>query len=143
LAAFIMTAWDLAQDPVWSTILHGWMWLDGGPWFGVPISNYLGWLGTVFIIFVLFALYLRRRPALPNATATAWPAMLFYALCAAGNVAQALPAPVSAVVQDPTGRQWRISDIAHASALVSIFAMGGFAVLAWARVVRRRGDAIG
>jgi putative membrane protein len=137
LAAFIMTAWDLAQDPVWSTILHGWIWLDGGPWFGVPISNYLGWLGTVFIIFLLFALYLRRRPSVPTPPATAYPALLFYALCAIGNVAQAIPVPASALVQDPTGKLWRVGDIALASALVSIFVMGGFAVLAWARLAKR------
>src|ERR1035437_243738 len=52
LASAIMTAWDLAQDPVWATVLHGWIWLDGGAWFGGPISDYLGWLGTVFVIFL-------------------------------------------------------------------------------------------
>src|SRR5208282_5914365 len=55
-AGFLMVAWDLAQDPIWATVLHGWVWLDGGPWFGVPISNYLGWYLTVFIICLLFAL---------------------------------------------------------------------------------------
>ena len=43
VAAFIMMAWDLAMDPVWSTIVHAWIWRDGGAYFGVPISNFLGW----------------------------------------------------------------------------------------------------
>jgi len=51
-ASCVMVAWDLAQDPVWSTALHGWVWRDGGPWFGVPVSNYLGWYGTVFTIYL-------------------------------------------------------------------------------------------
>ena len=82
VASFVMVAWDLAQDPVWATILHGWVWRDGGPWFGVPISNYLGWYGTVFTIYLFFALYLRCRPALPIATSMASlrPALLFYVL---------------------------------------------------------------
>ncbi len=32
VASFIMIAWDLAQDPIWSTVLRGWAWRDGG-WF--------------------------------------------------------------------------------------------------------------
>jgi len=63
VASFVMVAWDLAQDPIWATALHGWVWRDGGPWFGVPISNYLGWYGNVFTIYLLFAFYLRRYPA--------------------------------------------------------------------------------
>ena len=143
LASFIMTAWDLAQDPVWSTVLHGWIWMDGGRWFGVPISNYLGWLGTVFIIFMLFALYLRRRPILTAGGAACRPAILFYALCAVGNVLQVIPAPVPAVVQDPTGQSWRAASITGASALVSVFAMGGFTLVAWVRLARQNKVATG
>ena len=139
VASFVMVAWDLAEDPVWSTVLHGWVWLDGGPWFGVPISNYLGWYGTVFTIYLFFALYLRCRPALPIATSTASlrPALLLYLFCAAGNVLQMIPKAVPAIVQDPTGKQWRVMDITGASALVSIFVMGAFAVLAWVRLAEQ------
>ena len=133
VASFIMVAWDLAQDPVWGTVLHGWVWRDGGPWFGVPISNYLGWYLTVFLIYLLFALYLRRRPATAS-RASSRAAILFYALCALGNVLQMIPTPNPAEVRDPTGKLWRVADITAASALVSIFAMGGFAVCAWVRL---------
>ncbi len=136
VASFIMVAWDLAQDPVWATVLHGWAWLDGGPWFGVPISNYLGWYGNVFTIYLLFALYLRTKPApaIPTRQAS-WPAaLLFYAICAAGNVLQALHHAVPEMVSDPTGKQWRVDDITAASALVSIFVMGAFAAIAWVRL---------
>lgn len=135
-AGFIMVGWDLAQDPVWATLLHGWVWLDGGPWFGVPISNFLGWYLTVFIIYLLFALYLSRRPQQRVEPARANPgaAILFYAICAAGNVAQRISGPRSAIVSDPAGHPWRVADITGASALISIFVMGAFAVLAWARI---------
>src|SRR5216684_1046291 len=36
VASFIMVAWDLSTDPVWSTIVHSWIWLQGGAYFGVP-----------------------------------------------------------------------------------------------------------
>jgi len=137
VASAVMTSWDLAQDPVWATVLHGWVWRDGGAWFGVPVSNYLGWYGTVLVIYLLFALYLRRRGKVAGAHAAAGPALLFYAMCAAGNVMQVLPRHGHAVVADPTGKLWQVADITHASALVSIFVMGGFAALGWVRQARR------
>lgn len=135
-ASFIMVAWDLAQDPVWATVLHGWVWRDGGPWFGVPISNYLGWYLNVFLIYLFFTMFLSRSPAQNiRPQDRSWTlAVVFYAACAAGNVLQSISAPHPAVVSDPTGRQWHVADITGASALVSIFVMGAFAVFAWVRL---------
>ena len=39
------------------------------------------------------------------------------------------------MVSDPTGAQWKVSDITNACALASIFTMGIFALLAWVRIV--------
>jgi uncharacterized membrane protein len=61
IAAAIMVAWDLSQDPVWATILRCWIWLHGGAYFGVPVTNFLGWYLAVYFIYQLFALYLRGR----------------------------------------------------------------------------------
>ena len=132
LASVIMTAWDLAQDPVWGTVLHGWIWRDGGAWFGVPVSNYLGWLGTVFLIYLLFALYLRRADVQERGGKRGW-GVFFYALCALGNVLESIPRSGPAQVADATGRLWRVADITRAAALVSILGMGSFALLAWLR----------
>ena len=133
LASVIMTAWDLAQDPVWATALHGWVWRDGGPWFGVPVSNYLGWLGTVFCICALFALYLRRQ-GLSELKGSPY-AVVFYAVCALGNVLQTVSLDNSSLVADPTGKLWRVADITWASALVSIFVMGAFVAVAGVHVM--------
>ncbi len=43
LASVIVVAWDLSQDPAWSTVLHLWVWPRGGAYFGLPWSNFLGW----------------------------------------------------------------------------------------------------
>src|SRR5689334_17358476 len=51
IAAFAMVAWDVCLDPTLSTILKFWVWEQGGGYFGVPLSNYLGWFFTVFIFF--------------------------------------------------------------------------------------------
>ena len=135
VASCVMVAWDLAQDPVWATVLHGWVWRYGGAWFGVPVSNYLGWYGTVFTIYLLFAIYLRRWPMAEQTEprSSLRPAVVFYLLCAAGNVLQLFAPAAPSVVWDPTGKQWSTTQIVGASALVSIFVMGGFAAVAWIR----------
>jgi uncharacterized membrane protein len=60
-ASLVMTAWDLSMDPVWADIDHAWVWRDGGPYYGVPISNFFGWFLTAYIFYQLFALYLRKQ----------------------------------------------------------------------------------
>ncbi len=69
LAALAFTAWDLFLDPQmvgWGV----WAWEIPGQYFGIPLSNYLGWL----LISMLMTLILRPR-ALPRL-----PLALIYAL---------------------------------------------------------------
>ncbi len=132
IASFIMVAWDLSQDPIWSTVLHAWIWQRGGSYFGVPVSNFLGWYLTVYLIYQSFALYLRGRATSSGALPPSYwhQAVLFYGISAAGNLLLLIPQAGPSVVSDPAGAQWSVSDITGASALVSIFAMGAFALLA-------------
>jgi uncharacterized membrane protein len=58
-----MVAWDLCMDPTNSTIQRWWIWEQGGGYFGVPLTNYLGWFLTVYLFFQSFALYVRTRRA--------------------------------------------------------------------------------
>jgi hypothetical protein len=136
IAAFLMVAWDLSQDAVWATILRAWLRRDGGPYFGVPVSNFLGWYGTVYVIFQLFAAYLRWSAAMPPRMPMLFCrlAIVFYGICAAGNLLLAIPHGGPVTVADPTDAIWRVSDIIGVSMLVSLFVMGAFAVLAWLRL---------
>ncbi len=142
LASFIMVAWDLAQDPVWSTMLRAWVWRDGGPWFGVPLSNFFGWFLTVFAIYLVFAFFVARAPE-GVADDCGWPAIAFYALCAGGNVLQLATRRNALLVQDGSGHSWRVSDILAASAIVSVLVMGSFAGLAAVRTMSYRKTATG
>jgi putative membrane protein len=134
-----MVAWDLSQDPVWATVLHAWIFPGGGAYFGVPISNFLGWYLTVYVLYQSFALYLRER--LPDSKSLPpgyWrQAVFFYTVSAAGNLLLMLPQTRFRVVADPTGVQWRVSDITTTCALVTIFTMGAFALMAWVRLADR------
>jgi uncharacterized membrane protein len=133
LASFIMVAWDLAMDPIWSTVVQAWIWVRGGIYFGVPITNFFGWLVTVYTFYQLFALYLRNgaTDATPMPQSYWSMAVIFYGISAAGNLLLWLPNSRPALITDPAGVQWNVSTIKAACALISIFVMGGFAALAW------------
>ena len=65
VGAVAMTAWDLSMDPV-MVRLGAWVWHVPGPYFGIPLRNYLGWLETTFVVFLLYRLFEGRWPARPN-----------------------------------------------------------------------------
>lgn len=60
-------------------------------------------------------------------------------VCAAGNLLLLFGNPRGglAVVSDPSGATWKVRGIVSASALVSIFTMGAFSLLAWIRLAER------
>lgn len=145
LASVVMTAWDVAMDPVWSTVGRLWIWKQGGAYFGVPVSNFLGWLLTNYVIYQLFAWFvLRGRPReaglngdgeTGNLPAGYWRmAVVFYTLAALGNLLLGIPTPRHPVISDATGAAWRVSDITTACAVASLGLMGGFALSAWLRL---------
>src|SRR6266545_2834106 len=134
LASFIMVSWDLSFDPIASTINHNWIWQQGGNYFGVPFSNFMGWFLTVFVFFQLFALYLRGRQ---NAYAQIqvmsrgyWlQAVVFYGVIALGIPLNILTQTTNATIADAAGVLWRTQDIYVVSGLVWIFTMIAFTVL--------------
>lgn len=140
LAAFIMLAWDLAMDPVWGTVLHAWIWKQGGIYFGVPVSNFVGWYLTVYVIYQTFALYLRRwAVSVRQLPSGYWHlAIVFYAISAAGNLILAIPHNVPTIVSDAAGVQWKVTQVVGACVVVSVFVMGAFALLAWTRLAGTR-----
>ncbi len=53
IAALTMTGWDMVMDP--PMVAHGnWIWEQGGPYFGVPLHNYFGWVLTTFLVYLIF-----------------------------------------------------------------------------------------
>jgi uncharacterized membrane protein len=60
VGALATTAWDMMIDPI--AISQGWwVWQDGGAYMpylanGVPIQNFIGWLGVAFVINLIYRL---------------------------------------------------------------------------------------
>jgi putative membrane protein len=140
VAAFVMTQWDLVMDPPESTISKAWIWHDGGAHFGVPLSNYLGWLLTSWLFYQAFALYLRHH-------AVRWPpgtqqprkllliAILFYVSAGLTHVVPWLTGD-SGEVADAAGRIWQIHDLRETTVAVMLFTMFFTAMLAMLRLMK-------
>ncbi len=138
-AALVMTSWDFCLDPVWSTIVRAWIWTDGGSYFGVPLTNFAGWYANVFLIYLFFALYIRRRATTTqNVPARFWiVALLFYGASVAGNFLLLISHPTNEVA-DATGKLWPLRSITVACALATAFTMGAFLFLACIRFADRQ-----
>ena len=126
--ALATTAWDMMIDPI--AVHQGWwIWLDGGPYVadienGVPISNFLGWLGVSFVIMLLY------RMILPESSAKAVPDEPYLSSWGPVTLYAALFLTASGVSLTILERP----DVA----LVGLMAMGPFLTLACALLARPR-----
>jgi putative membrane protein len=129
IASFLMVAWDLGMDPTNSTIRHNWIWQQGGGYFGVPFTNYLGWSLTVYVFFQLFAMYLHfRRPGsqmqADGLSASYFaPVTVMYAVIGLGVVLAYLVGVSNTSVADAAGVVWQRTSIAEGTATVAIYTM--------------------
>ena len=131
MASFIMVSWDLTVDPMMSTITGNWVWHHGGGYFGVPLVNFLGWYLTVYVFFQLFALYVRRLRRAPSEMSGYWsqPLFAYISIVIAPVLSLVLDKQVG-LVTDPSGGVWRLHDIGAVTALVSLFTVLPFWLLA-------------
>ncbi len=141
VASFIMVVWDLSLDPSASTINHAWIWTQGGGYFGVPLSNFLGWSFTVYVFFQLFALYIRQRGSkdLSRAMPITYylQTILIYAWTGVVFILYYLFSP-NTQVTDAVGQVWRTSDIRETSAIIAIYTMIFISILALVTLSRDR-----
>lgn len=151
IGAFIMVLWDVALDPGAATIEKRWIWEHGGGFFGVPLTNYLGWFFTVYLFMQLFALYQRTRGETGDGADSkvyALQAIAMYAIVASHFILSYL-VNKNETVTDATGAAWRSGDISETAAMTAIFTMLFVCALAAIKVVgvletpkRRRTDKV-
>src|SRR5580698_2916937 len=61
VASTAMTAWDAVMDPG-KAESGAWIWEKGGPYFGVPFQNFVGWIATTGAIYLIVAVAFRFVP---------------------------------------------------------------------------------
>ncbi|GHO79187.1 hypothetical protein KSD_69580 [Ktedonobacter sp. SOSP1-85] len=143
IASFGMVANDLGLDPTLSTINHVYIWEQGGGYFGVPFTNYAGWLFTAYVLFQLFALFLRLRRTDSKEEASAFPksyyaqAIIVFAVVGLAYVVAYLSGSGDTLVTDAMGVVWHTRSIAEGEATVIIFTMIFMAALSAVKLLQR------
>jgi uncharacterized membrane protein len=139
VAAFVMTQWDLVMDAPNATVAKVWIWHDGGGMFGVPLSNYLGWLLTSWLIFLSFVLCLNHFGLRLNSrTSLRLPAtgILFYVGAGLTHIVPWIKG-TTGVALDARGYGWQVQDIREATVAILLLTMVFTALLAALRLLRQ------
>jgi putative membrane protein len=79
LGAWFLTVWDLVLDPAMahdSLRVQFWVWEETGPYFGMPIKNFIGWSVTG-LVFMAVARLLWRREIDPRSVDLRIPAVIY------------------------------------------------------------------
>lgn len=138
--AFIMVSWDVAMDPYQSTVVGDWLWHTGGPYFGVPLHNYAGWFGTVFIFMLLYFMYANRfgeqtrNDLISNQTAFWSLPVVYYALTAIGIIIIPIIGGVSLPYASPANYSGTLQQLEGSMTLVATFVMGTPTIFALCRL---------
>ena len=126
------------MDPASSTLGGAWVWHDGGGYFGVPLTNFLGWYLEVWIFFQLFACWQFRRKN-GRSTRTVNRGSLFWlipiVLYLGAGLCQIFPLLTAGdgVVIDAAGQRWRTHDLRETAVIVMMATMLATSVLALLR----------
>ncbi|HEY1896559.1 MAG TPA: carotenoid biosynthesis protein [Terracidiphilus sp.] len=145
LASLIMLAWDLSMEAIWSTLDRAWIWRNGGPFYGVPASNFFGWYFTSYLFYQAFAVYCGADPGRPVPVSRSYwrSAILCYGVCALGNLLIFKAGLFPTAVTDATGRHWITMDILVACVVISVLVMTPMALLAWHRLSAQETESCG
>ena len=138
VAAFVMTQWDVVMDPPEATISKAWIWHDGGAHFGVPLSNYLGWLLTSWLFYQAFAIYLGRRHnqsarTVEQCRVLRLVAILLYVCSGLTHLVPWIMGQ-SGEVTDAANHVWRVADLRETAVVVLLFTMLFTSMLAGLRL---------
>jgi uncharacterized membrane protein len=144
VAAFVMTQWDVVMDPSEATISRAWIWHDGGAHFGVPFSNYLGWLLTSWLFYQAFAIYLSRQRYASARTAEQRRALRLVAillyLCSGLTHVTPWIIGQSGEVADAASHVWRVEDLRGTTVVILLFTMFFTSMLAGLRLATDAAD---
>ncbi len=61
-SALVLTAIDLVLDPAAVDVMHLWVWHNEGSYYGIPVSNFLGWFLTALVVSSVWQFLLRNAP---------------------------------------------------------------------------------
>lgn len=135
IGTFVLAGFDFTYDAIFSTVNGMYSYRSPGGFFGVPVSNYVGWLLTGWVILQLWALIENRFVTrVVDTERSHWvlPAVI-WAVLILPVVGQALLA--SPMIVSVGGREFIVGDIYAASVIAGLFTLVLAAAVALARVL--------
>lgn len=78
LDSLIATSWDIIVDPIMVHVIGAWIWETRGDFYGIPLSNFAGWLIVSFIITLTYRIILLRERR--SIDLTHLPALIYFQL---------------------------------------------------------------
>lgn len=145
VASFIMCMWDVCLDPTASTIKNAWVWHNGGGYFGVPLTNFLGWFLMNWLAWQLVALYFYRKNG-PVATKGSFvesksfylPAIVLYFANSLQYVClffkNKIAHETALEIIDKGGQVWRLGNLYETTVVVFLFTVLPISIIAVMRV---------
>ncbi|SDN39170.1 carotenoid biosynthesis protein [Alkalicoccus daliensis] len=76
--AFIAVSLDLILDPVAFEVKQYWVWHEGGFYYDIPFSNFLGWFILSFVLHFIISLVFFRRGEWRNLQHSFWKEKMLY-----------------------------------------------------------------
>lgn len=125
IAAMVMTAWDTVMDPS-MTASGYWIWSHPGPYYGVPLHNFAGWLLTTLTIYFLTGILFARRSI---------------SIAAIHPLASDRFAALPVFLYAWFALRYAVNEPVPAFHLIALFSMGFPAILATLRLVTHRAPA--
>lgn len=143
IASFVLAGYDYPWDAIGASVMHTHSYRSPSGLFGVPLSNFFGWLLTGWAAFQLVALAERERPVAPLAMTRGY--LLIAPLIWAGLGLSYLPrfwtAPPGTT--SVAGRAFVVADIYEASAAIALPAMILPAIVTIVFILARTGEVHG
>jgi putative membrane protein len=139
IAAFVLAGFDYPYDPIGSSVLGMWTYKHPSGQFGVPLSNFLGWIFTGWVLFQIIALLEHRFRATAAARSRGFwllPSLLWLAF---GLRYPFLWAAAPRGTVTAAGRTFVIGDVYEAAVAASLFTLFFTGLLALVRC-RQLGD---
>ena len=76
VAGLILTAWDVAMDPAMVRTAH-WVWHEPGQFYGMPYTNWIGWIATGTVIAWLMLRFVPPTRWARDVSPTSFPLVLY------------------------------------------------------------------
>lgn len=76
LGGVVLTAWDVAMDPAMVVTAH-WYWHEPGFFYGMPFTNWIGWMGTGTVVARLMLHFVSPSEIAGRLSASPFPLVLY------------------------------------------------------------------